>query len=99
MPRTSILLLPGRTTSIFEKSEDVLTQTISHHLLLWKEVGICELHDSVRRKAGTSVSDANLTHRASGKLSIVERYSSASTVTHREEGHKRLEKLSCQAVQ
>ena len=28
MPRTSRLLLPGRAKSIFEKSKDVLTQTI-----------------------------------------------------------------------
>jgi len=28
MPRTSRLLLPGRATSIFEKSTDVVTQTI-----------------------------------------------------------------------
>jgi len=28
MPRTSRLLLPGRATSIFEKSKDVLAQTI-----------------------------------------------------------------------
>jgi len=28
MSRTSRLLLPGRATSIFEKSKDVLTQTI-----------------------------------------------------------------------
>jgi len=57
MPRPSRLLLTGRATSIFEKCKDVLTQTISHHLFLWKEGSLCELHDSGGVKAGISVSD------------------------------------------
>jgi len=56
MPRTSRLLLPGRETSIFEKSKDVLTQTIRPPPFSL-EGGLCELHNSGGLNAGISVSD------------------------------------------
>ena len=45
---------------MFEKSKDVLTQTLGHHLFLRGEAGLYELPDSGVWKAGILMSDATL---------------------------------------